>query len=138
MRWISLKSDVYPLGWGVLGVIVATASWTVVAERTAGAGPVSAVEQSRLQWLANDEDEARAEAAEVGREIARETSAEVAEIEVKPDSPSQLVRDAIALHEPDRIILAVREGDDATWMEDGELADPAAEIEGVPITRVRL
>jgi hypothetical protein len=46
MRWISLKSDVYPLGWGVLGVIVATASWTVVAERTAGAGPVSAVEQS--------------------------------------------------------------------------------------------
>jgi len=99
---------------------------------------VPAVEQSRLQWLANDEDEARAEAAEVGREIARETSAEVAEIEVKPDSPSQLVRDAIALHEPDRIILAVREGDDATWMEDGELADPAAEIEGVPITRVRL
>lgn len=99
---------------------------------------VPVVEQSRLQWLTNDEDAARAEAERVGEEIGRAAPADASSIEVKPDPPSQLVLDAIAEHNPDRVIVALREGDDASWLEDGELGQLRTEIQGVPITRVTL
>jgi hypothetical protein len=37
MRWISSKTGAYPLGVGVMTVAIATAGWTVVAERPGGA-----------------------------------------------------------------------------------------------------
>jgi hypothetical protein len=97
-----------------------------------------AVEQSFLQWLANDEGEARARAREVGETVDDEAPTDAERVQVKPEEPSQLVRDAVAEHKPDRIVLAVREGEDATWLEDGELAETPSEIQGVPVTRLRL
>ena len=71
---------------------------------------VPAVEQSRLKWLTNDEGEARGKAQEIGETIASDAPATATDVEVKPDVPSQLVLDAIAEHEPDRIIVVLREG----------------------------
>jgi hypothetical protein len=99
---------------------------------------VPVVKQSRLQWLANDEDSARAEATQIGEAIARAAPADSADVEVKPDSPHQVVRDAIAEHRPDRIVLALREGEDATWLEEGELEEFPREIDGVPVERIQL
>lgn len=99
---------------------------------------VPAVEQSRLAWLTSAEDDARAQAERVGEQISRDAPAKLASLEVKPDSPSQLVRDAIAEHNPDRIVLALREGDEATWLEEKELTRLPAEIDGVPVTRLAL
>ena len=69
-----------------------------------------AVEQSRLEWIANDEDEARDEARRVGEtiEVALTDSAGV---EVKPDAPSQVLCDVIAEYAPDEVIVAAREGE---------------------------
>jgi hypothetical protein len=99
---------------------------------------VPAVEQSRLDWLANDEDEARARAQQVGEQIGEDAPADLASLEVKPDTPSQLVRDAIAEHDPDRVVFAVREGEQATWLEEDELGRLPAEVDGVPVTRLAL
>jgi hypothetical protein len=99
---------------------------------------VPAVEQSRLQWLFNDEDKARAEALRVGRSIARTAPGDAGEVEAKPDPPQQAVRDAIAEFRPDRIILALHEGEDASWMEDGELDEAPLAVDGVPVERIRL
>ena len=99
---------------------------------------VPAVEQSRLQWLTNDESNARARADEVGGEIVAESPASGGTVDVKRDPPSQAVLDAIAEHDPDRILVVLRTGDDATWLEQGELAQVPGEIAGVPITRVTL
>lgn len=99
---------------------------------------VPAVEQSRLDWLTNDEDDARSRAQEVGETIAADAPSSASTVEVKRDVPSQVVLDAIAEHRPDRIIVALRDGDDATWLEEGELAQVPGEIAGVPVTRVRL
>jgi hypothetical protein len=99
---------------------------------------VPAVEQSRLQWLANDEDEARAEAEGVGEEIGRAAPAEPSSVSVKQDDPSQLVVDAVAEHSPDLIVLALRQGEEATWLEQGELGAMPSQIEGVPLVRVRI
>ena len=97
---------------------------------------VPAVEQSRLKWLTNDEGEARGKAQEIGETIASDAPATATDVEVKPDVPSQVVLDAIAEHDPDRIIVVLREGEDATWLEEGELAQVPGQIAGVPITRV--
>jgi hypothetical protein len=99
---------------------------------------VPAVEQSRLEWLTNDEGGARSRASEVGEAIERDAPGEASTVEVKPDAPGQLVRDAIAEHDPDRIVLAVREGEDATWLEEGELGEIPSEVAGVPVTRVSI
>lgn len=97
---------------------------------------VPAVEQSRLEWLANDEGDARARAREVGETIAGEAPGTASEIEVTREVPSQAVVDAIAEHRPDRIVVALREGEDASWLEEGELGEVPGLLGGVPVTRV--
>jgi len=97
-----------------------------------------AVEQSRLQWLANDEDAARERARAVGESIADRAPTDAEAVEVKPDPPSQAVSDAIAEHAPDRILVVVRQGEDATWLEQGEAERIPDELAGVPVTLVEL
>jgi hypothetical protein len=99
---------------------------------------IPAVEQSRLQWLTNDESAARERAREVGDEIAHDAPVSDASIDVKRDVPSQAVLDAIAEHDPDRLVVVLRTGDDATWLEEGELAQVPGEIAGVPVVRVSI
>jgi hypothetical protein len=95
-----------------------------------------AVEQSRLDWLTNDEADGRARAEAVGESIAGEAPESATSVEVKPDAPSQALLDAIALHAPDRVVVALREGDDATWLEAGETRRIPSEISGVPVVLV--
>ena len=99
---------------------------------------IPAVEQSRLQWLTNDEGPARERAREVGEEIVQEAPVLDASVDVKRDVPSQAVLDAIAEHDPDRIVVVLRTGEDATWLEEGELAHVPGEIAGVPVIRVSI
>jgi hypothetical protein len=97
---------------------------------------VPAVEQSRLQWLTNDDEAARAEASAVGEAIRAVAPVDAKDVEVKPDLPRQLVLDAIAEHDPAKVVVALREGEDATWLEEGELDQLPTEIEGVPVVRI--
>jgi hypothetical protein len=97
-----------------------------------------AVEQSRLDWLANDEGKARERAQSIGESIAARAPADAQVVEVKPDSPSQAVRDAVAEHAPDRVLVVLRGGEDATWLEDGQAERIPDEIGGVPVTVVEL
>ena len=97
-----------------------------------------AVEQSRLAWLTNDESDARDQAQAVGESIAADAPPAAPLSMSSPTLPSQAVLDAIAEHRPDRIIVAVREGDDATWLEDEELNRVPGQIAGVPVTRIEI
>lgn len=97
---------------------------------------MAAVDQSRFRWLVSDEDKARAQAQEVGEAIADAAPADPSSIQVKPDVPSQLVLDAIAEHKPDKIVVALREGEEAAWLEKGELEELPREIDGIPVVHV--
>jgi hypothetical protein len=97
-----------------------------------------AVEQSRLDWLANDEGKARERAQLIGESIAARAPAEAPAVEVTPESPSQAVLDAVAEHQPDRVVVVLRGGEDATWLEDGQADRIPDEIGGVPVTVVEL
>jgi hypothetical protein len=99
---------------------------------------VPVVKQSRLQWLTNDEDKARAEAQAVGEAVAGAAPTDASDVEVKPDPPQQVVRDAIAEHRPDRVVVALREGEEATWLEEGGLDELPGTIDGVPVDRITI
>jgi hypothetical protein len=99
---------------------------------------VPAVEQSRLDWLTNDEGDARAVAERVGEQIGTDAPADAESLEVRADRPAQAVRDAIAEHRPHRVVVALREGEEATWLEDDELDGLPSEIDGVPVTKLTL
>jgi hypothetical protein len=99
---------------------------------------MAAVDQSRFRWLVSDEDKARAKAQETGEAIADAAPAEPSSIQVKPDVPSQLVLDAIAEHKPDTIVVALREGEEAAWLEKGELEELPDEVDGIPVVHVRV
>ena len=99
---------------------------------------VPAVEQSRLEWLANDEDAARGRAREVAHEVDRAAPTDASAVEVKPDRPTQLVTDAIGTYRPDRVVLALREGERSTWLEEGELEAVPDRVAGTPVVRMTL
>lgn len=99
---------------------------------------VPAVEQSRLDWLANDDADAQRRARKVGDTVADRAPPPAAEVAVSLDVPRQAVLDAIAEHEPDRLIVVLRDGEDATWLEEGQIGEIPGYVAGVPITRVRL
>ena len=99
---------------------------------------VQAVGQSRVKWLTNDEGAARDDALAVGESVGEAAPADPSSVDVKPDAPNQVLLDAIAEHRPDRIVLALREGEDASWLEDGQLDEVLDEIDGIPVVRVSI
>jgi hypothetical protein len=96
-----------------------------------------AVELSPLEWLASDEDEARAEAAGVAREAERAVrpEAEQTEAEVGDTDPLQAIEDALRQFPADEVIVVTRPEDEARWLEEGTAAE-AHERFRVPVTHL--
>jgi hypothetical protein len=92
---------------------------------------------SPLQWLASDEDEARANAAEVASEAAGTVESEAArtEAEVGDTDPVQAIEDALRTFAADEVLVVTRPDDDASWLEQ-DSAEAARERFGVPVTRL--
>ncbi len=91
---------------------------------------------SPLQWLANDEDAARRDAAEIARsaEHAVEPEARAVETEVGDSDPVQAIEDALRQFPADEILVITRSGEDANWLEQ-DSAEEAAERFGVPVSQ---
>ena len=91
---------------------------------------------SRLRWLASDEDEARAKATEVAREMeqALEETGSV-DAEVGDPDPIQAIEDALRLFPADELLVVTRSGSEASWLEKGK-AKEALERLGLPVTRL--
>jgi hypothetical protein len=94
----------------------------------------TASDLSPLDWLANDEDDARAEAESraegVGRAVAPE--ADRVEAEVGDTDPVQAVEDALRTFPADELVLVTRKEDDAGWLEEGA-ADEALARFNLPV-----
>jgi len=91
---------------------------------------------SRLRWLASDEDEARANATEVAREMeqALEETGNVDSEDGDPD-PIQAIEDALRIFPADELIVVTRSGPESSWLEDVSAKD-AFERFGLPVTRL--
>jgi hypothetical protein len=92
---------------------------------------------SPLEWLATDEDEARAEAAGVARAAERAVAPEAraVETEVGDSDPVQAIEDALRQFPAEEVIVVTRSGDEAGWLEK-DSAEEAEERFGVPVTHL--
>jgi hypothetical protein len=90
---------------------------------------------SPLRRLANDEDEARAEAEEVAGEAASLLDAEEAETPVGDPDPVQAIEDALRTFPADELVVVTPPDDQAGWLESGSAAE-ALDRFGLPVTHV--
>ena len=111
----------------ILVVTTATAPEAEVLDRVrahAGAdaqllvvAPASKI--SKLDWLTNAEDDARAEAARRAEEVAESAPGEEIETRVGDSDPVQAIEDALRDFPADELILITRSDEDAGWLKEG-------------------
>ncbi len=99
-----------------------------------------AVKQSKLQWLTNAEDDARAEAERTAARVAQETAedAQRVEAEAGDSDPLLAVEDALRMFDADEIVVVVRRGDDASWLEEGAGETIADRFPQLPVKTVEI
>ena len=99
-----------------------------------------AVEQSRLQWLTNAEDDARAEAKRTADEVASaaEGEAERVEAEAGDSDPLLAVEDALRTFDADEIVVVTRTGENTSWLEEGAADAIAARFSQLPVKTIEL
>jgi hypothetical protein len=91
---------------------------------------------SRLQWLANDEDDARAEAERKAEQTARSADAKVVDAGIGDPDPLKAIEDALREWPADEVVVITPPEDEANWLESD--ADEARERFGAPITHLKL
>lgn len=96
----------------------------------------TASDLSPLDWLATDEDEARAEAAERAGEVGRAVAPDAAvETEVGDADPVQAIEDALRTFPADELLLVTRREDEAGWLEEGTAGEALARF-SLPVTHL--
>lgn len=100
---------------------------------------VPAVRQSRLQWLANDDDRALEIAERTAKRVsAAVDDADVTESGIGESDPVLAIHDAIRQHEADEILVVTRSSDEDDWLAK-RAVDPAFTADvGVPVRHVHL
>jgi hypothetical protein len=98
-----------------------------------------ASELSPLQWLASDEDPARARAAKAARKATKavEETGNVEETEVGDPDPVQAIEDALRTFPADELLIVTRPGEEATWLEK-DSPQQAFERFDLPVTHLVL
>ena len=94
-------------------------------------------ELSPLQWLANEEDDARASAEARAREVADAAEPEAGRVEagVGADDPVQAIEDALREFPADELVVVTRRDQDASFLEK-DTGDEAYERFGLPVTHL--
>ena len=94
-----------------------------------------ASELSRLNWLTNAEDDARAEADSLAVKTAVAAPTEDVEARVGDSDPLTAIADALRTFAADEILVVAHTDDEAGWLEAG--SDVKAQTRfGLPVTRV--
>ena len=80
---------------------------------------VPASKISKLDWLTNAEDDARAEAAQRAEDVAQAAPGEDVEARVGDSDPVRAIEDALRNFPADEVIVITRSDDKADWIEEG-------------------
>ncbi len=98
-----------------------------------------AADVSPLQWLANDEDDARADAEQVAADAAGAVGGEASVVDagVGDSDPVKAIEDALREWPADEVVVVTAGGEDANWLERGA-GEQADERFGVPVTHLTM
>jgi hypothetical protein len=94
-----------------------------------------AVKISRLDWLTNAEDDARADAGTLAERTADAAPTEDVRAEVGDSDPVKAIEDALREFPADEVLVITLPDDDASWLEAGS-ADTAQARFRLPIRHV--
>jgi hypothetical protein len=92
---------------------------------------------SRLDWLTNAEDDARAEAANVAEKTAEATPTDDVEARVGDSNPVKAIEDALRTFPADEILVVTRPDEEAGWLEEGS-GKEAQQRFSLPVTHVTI
>lgn len=90
---------------------------------------------SRLDWLTNAEDDARADAAERADELAEGAPTDEVESRVGDSDPVKAIEDALRSFAADELIVVTLPDEDAAWLEKGS-AETALNRFSLPVTHL--
>jgi hypothetical protein len=90
---------------------------------------------SRLDWLTNAEDDARAEATERAEELADAAPTDDVESRVGDSDPVKAIEDALRTFPADELIVVTLPDGDADWLEKGS-AETALNRFSLPVTHL--
>lgn len=96
------------------------------------------VELSKLDWLTNDEDDARREAEKVAQRTADALPGRTVDAGAGDTDPLTAVEDALRTFPADEVVVVTRPDDEATWLEEGRGEAAAHRISGVPVRHLAL
>jgi Universal stress protein family len=96
-----------------------------------------AADLSPLDWLTNDEQKARDEAAELAIEAGEAVAPDAAAVdaEVGDTDPTQAIEDALREFPADELVLVTHRDEKAGWLEEGT-AEEALEQFNLPVTHL--
>jgi hypothetical protein len=95
--------------------------------------PAAAI--SRLDWLTNAEDDARADASRLAANAAEAAPSEDVEARVGDSDPIKAIEDALRTFAADEILVVTRPDDQAGWLEEGSGEEAQAHF-NLPLTRI--
>jgi hypothetical protein len=126
-------------------LVISTVSRSAAALREAIGGEIDelrvvvpVVRQSRLQWLANADDEARDQAEEAAAQLGRALPSKETESTAGDSDPVLAVEDALREFAADEVVVVTRPDEEASWLEEGKGREIAETIHGVTLTRLEL
>jgi hypothetical protein len=90
---------------------------------------------SRLDWLTNAEDDARADAASRAAEVAEALPSDAVDAGVGDTDPLQAIADALRTYDADEVVVITRGDEEASWLENRSAAS-ADERFDVPVTQL--
>jgi hypothetical protein len=90
---------------------------------------------SRLDWLTNDEDHARADAHRRADKTAEVVPTDNVDAHVGDTNPLQAIEDALRTYPADEVIVVTHPDESATWLETG-VGEDAKQRFGVPVTHL--
>ena len=99
---------------------------------------VPSVHQSRLDWLANADNEAIDRAQDTAEQVGRDVPSERTTSMAGDSDPRLAAADALRQFKADELVAITRPDEEAAWLEEGTRGQIAAHLHGIPVRTVEL
>jgi hypothetical protein len=124
-------------------LVVSSSEWPVAALRAALGDDIDelrvvvpAVHQSRLQWLTDADDDARARADQAASSIADAVPSQQTEAFAGDSDPLLAIEDALRDFAADEVVVVTRPDEEATWLEESSSEAIAQRLGGRRVTHL--
>ena len=99
---------------------------------------VPAVRQSKLEWLANDDNDAIDRADATAEQVAGTVPSDRTTSMAGDSNPLLAAADALRQFDADELVVITRPDEEAAWLEEGKRGEIAEQLHGIPLRTVEL